>query len=835
MEKMNTQTRFLRFNFMKKAMGIWFLLMAVFISVPMSAEAQACDNEIMVTSVADDGPGTLRQAILDVCDGGRIYFSTTTYGKTIILEDELIIDKDMNIDGPGMDELAISGDDTTRVFQIMEGVEARIEDLTIKNGIASLYHNTYNGLDRGAGIWNKGALTLKDSRIIDHRVDYGEGGAGIYSEGEMARLYVIDCEFTGNRTYREPYGPPGSAIMNVLGKTYVWDSEIYGNASGALFNKDGYMLLERTIVSGNSANWGGGLRNEKGRMEIRFTTFSENGATGDCHNCSGSGGAILNYSGEITIENSAIVHNGSGGSGRGGGYGGGIDNGGEMYLFNTTVSNNYAGGGINSGGGGIRNEGELYIEFSTISENIASGYYSDGGGILGGTVYMSNSILSGNLVPPPEIGERTNDGSTTIISSGYNLIGDDTGIDIEPNDGDQIGSGDSPIDAKLEALMDNGGLTMTHALMEESPAVNAANPLASMEQDQRGEERPKGGRADIGAFESGFGPVPTEIAVSSFTLVNAADDTDVSALSDGDIINLFVVGNLLTIRANTDPEQVGSVGFELNGERIRVENNAPYALAGDSGGDYFDWTPDVGLYTLTATPYDESGGNGNSGNALTIQFEVINEEPSECVSPFVSELLWINSLSDTVLMPVEEVDTLRLYEGTSFVAMEAVVDNCDMRVGSVVFEVNGTAVQTEHAFPYAISGDNAGDFRAWDVTPGVYQITATPYSEANGQGTAGESLTVEVVVIDAIARMGRDDWKEVAIYPNPTNTHVKIQSSSGETIRLNLLSLDGQLIQQKEIILHGTHIFELSHLSPGIYFLELMKDDEKIVRKIVKY
>lgn len=68
--------------------------------------------------------------------------------------------------------------------------------------------------------------------------------------------------------------------------------------------------------------------------------------------------------------------------------------------------------------------------------------------------------------------------------------------------------------------------------------------------------------------------------------------------------------------------------------------------------------------------------------------------------------------------------------------------------GSVVFRVNGSKVRTENAAPFSLAGDNNGDYNAWPqgTVPGTYVLTATSYSEANGQGAPGESLTVTFTI-----------------------------------------------------------------------------------------
>lgn len=119
-------------------------------------------------------------------------------------------------------------------------------------------------------------------------------------------------------------------------------------------------------------------------------------------------------------------------------------------------------------------------------------------------------------------------------------------------------------------------------------------------------------------------------AVESFTLINADTDLPIAAfdpLLDGAEIDLALLPtNNLNIRANTSPAVVGSVQFDLDGSiNYQTESVAPYALEGDSNGDYNPWTPPLGLRTLTATPFTGSGGGGTAGDALTINFSVVND------------------------------------------------------------------------------------------------------------------------------------------------------------------------------------------------------------------
>lgn len=126
---------------------------------------------------------------------------------------------------------------------------------------------------------------------------------------------------------------------------------------------------------------------------------------------------------------------------------------------------------------------------------------------------------------------------------------------------------------------------------------------------------------------SGTGTTTTSTQLTNFTLVNASTDQDIRTLNDKDVISLVSDGTNFNIRANTSPVTIGSVVFNLSGNQIKnqTESTAPYALFGDNSGNYNNWSPAVGSYTLKATPYSGSGGTGTAGTALTITFSVTNQ------------------------------------------------------------------------------------------------------------------------------------------------------------------------------------------------------------------
>jgi hypothetical protein len=100
----------------------------------------------------------------------------------------------------------------------------------------------------------------------------------------------------------------------------------------------------------------------------------------------------------------------------------------------------------------------------------------------------------------------------TVTDLGHNLSSD--GSSVFTNIGSLYNT-----DSKLGPLADNGGPTLTMALLASSPAIDAADTTAAPPSDQRGVLRPIGPAADIGALEYG---APAYLRISR-PQVNAID------------------------------------------------------------------------------------------------------------------------------------------------------------------------------------------------------------------------------------------------------------------------------------------------------------------------
>ncbi len=286
----------------------------------------------------------------------------------------------------------------------------------------------------------------------------------------------------------------GDAVV-ISGITIRDGGGVSHNGGGVHVHRDASLVLERVLITNNTAiTYGAGIANE-GAMTLLESTVSNNrvGVGRPELVPWGIGGGIFNDStGELTIRGSTISGNTAGSSG------GGIANRGRIYVDNSTISGNTAPEN-GEGGGGLMNDaarsarGTARLSSVTVTRN-SSGGRQAGGLHSFGALHVTNSIIADNSHTAGGSPDCTHLPTRPLESGGYNLIGDLTGCAFT---GTLTGHIEG--DPRLSSLADHGGPTATHSLLPGSPAIDGGHPTSCPPTDQRG--RPRTGRCDIGAFE----------------------------------------------------------------------------------------------------------------------------------------------------------------------------------------------------------------------------------------------------------------------------------------------------------------------------------------------
>lgn len=467
------------------------------------------------------------------------------------------------INGADQVTTIIDGNSFDRVIEVLHDAQVTITNVTLRNGEAAYNPDPGPNSSDAGGVFNLGTLTLVNSTVTDNTTSFDTAGienrGTLTLTGSTVQNNIIKVEGVGGirnngtlslansvvQSNLAPYSGVGG-IWN-FGQLTITDSVIAENGArgtSAIAN-DGSLIMTDSSVRNNSGDFD--VIGNGGTTTIRNSSISGNRS-------SRSPGGISSM-GTLTLDSSQVVDNQGGTyfsdeNGDGGLFTGtgGVANSGTATITNTTISGNRFTPSLGDGGGGILNIkgdfgiGALSITNSTISGNSASGGSSNtlAGGIMnmdGGTITLASTTVNGNTIMNENDGDspdsRTNvynqngsvtlrntiiantaspidDCGGTLTSQGYNLIQQPQGCTIAGT----TTSNKLNVAPKLGPLADNGGPTLTHALLVGSPAIDAGNPVAvgstttaCPTTDQRGVARPQDGnadghtRCDIGAYE----------------------------------------------------------------------------------------------------------------------------------------------------------------------------------------------------------------------------------------------------------------------------------------------------------------------------------------------
>jgi hypothetical protein len=612
------------------------------IDFPGGTFDEPSDAKCDVDSTLEGDQCTLRAAIQEAnVTAGNDTIDIGVTGTVNLAEVLPDLSSNIEIVGPGADQFTVRRADTGEDFRIFhvtgDTSVVTISGITISNGNVPS--------DSGGGILNADAGTVKvtDSTISGNSARFG---GGIYN-ADAGTVKVTDSTISGDNTAHFDGGGinnDGDGPLKVSGSTISGNSAGF-NGGGILNDDAGTLTVTDSTISDNTARFGGGINNDgDGPLKVTDSTISGNSA-------SAGGGIYQEDAGSLTVSGSTISDNTA------------FDEGGGIYsltefpdddpdndpdtsttITNSTISGNSAESeGVvgAAGGGGVLNvSGLTVIEFSTITNNTAPNGQGSGVASLGDNftpTEVHSSIISANQGTDVDfvLGD-----DNSFVSNGYNLIGDDgndgNATGAFNNTGDQVATVNNNINAMVGPLVDNGGPTLTHALEEGSPAIDAipvdANGCGTdFVTDQRGVERPQGEACDMGAFELNLivnndedtpaandGECTTD--PGGCTLREAIDDANASTGADTITFNL---GPSATITLDSAlPNITDTAGLTIEGGSADITisgDNQVRVFFVDGGNLTLNKLTVANGYADGENPGDEFGGGAfNDGGTLTI-------------------------------------------------------------------------------------------------------------------------------------------------------------------------------------------------------------------------
>lgn len=118
---------------------------------------------------------------------------------------------------------------------------------------------------------------------------------------------------------------------------------------------------------------------------------------------------------------------------------------------------------------------------------------------------------------------------------------------------------------------------------------------------------------------------------------------------------------------------------------------------------------------------------------------------------FITNLELINASTDQDIGVFQNGTTLDTSAGATFNVRADVsepggtVENITI-VSSVKFLLDGVEIRTENTAPFAVAGDNSGDYLPWNIASGSHTLSVIPYAGTNAAGAAGTPVDVAFTV-----------------------------------------------------------------------------------------
>ena len=218
--------------------------------------------------------------------------------------------------------------------------------------------------------------------------------------------------------------------------------------------------------------------------------------------------------------------------------------------------------------------------------------------------------------------------------------------------------------------------------------------------------------------------------------------------------------------------------------KTQTENLAPYAFFGDNKGNFSGRSLDTGDFSIEVTAYNQKGGRGKVVERIDLDYSVVNSpepvimkpsesliiEPSDPVTqlsepaPLLSEP--INKLVNLSLVDPETDKVVTGFEDLSTVSQIG-LDDLDSSKYAFVAQINpnhpdADAVKsvkfesdlvdrTENLAPYALFGDNRGDFWGRSLNTGDFSVEVTVYAEKDGKGFVLDVLSIDSSIVETSA------------------------------------------------------------------------------------
>ncbi|GGW31723.1 malectin domain-containing carbohydrate-binding protein [Arenibacter certesii] len=304
---------------------------------------------------------------------------------------------------------------------------------------------------------------------------------------------------------------------------------------------------------------------------------------------------------------------------------------------------------------------------------------------------------------------------------------------------------------------------------------------------------------------------------------------------------------------NQPPVAVASA-TPLSGNAPLTVNFTGSNSTDDNGVTSYSWNFGDGTVLVSTANPSHTYTTGGSYNAVLTVTDSGGLQNTKTVAINVGAVSQNGVTSLTLVNADLDVDMFNLTNGQQINVTTTQGKGLNIRantnpatVGSVFLSITGPVnfTQTEGVAPYALFGDNAGDYFGKLFPVGNYTVNATPYSGSNKSGTTGTTMSLQFSIVSQIAAKGSspsrtfedfslqeqmkmDETQRIRFFPNPSSTVSNVEILD-PLIRLESIvihDIGGRIVQ--EFIASDIKIdeffyqFSVQDLDNGVYLVNLI-------------
>ena len=272
------------------------LLVAVVALLAFAWPSAALAEDLVVTSVEDDGDGTcdascsLRDAVDAAENGDRVVLKAETYSLT---RGQLVLDGAFNIEGAGARMTFIQSNFESRIGYVATGADVTLDGLSAVSGRAQ-EQAPDGGRGGGFRVAERAELVLNRASVTDNAA--ASAGGGISTSG---RVFVIESTVSSNTVGAEGAGSGGGIQVEQGGEAVLVNATVSGNVAfpdgqqqepgrGGGVHSAGTLTMENATIAFNSATEAGGLYQGDAATSMWNTLIARN----DARACGGAVGLI---------------------------------------------------------------------------------------------------------------------------------------------------------------------------------------------------------------------------------------------------------------------------------------------------------------------------------------------------------------------------------------------------------------------------------------------------------------------------------------------------------------------------------------------------------------